>query len=187
MREIDIRQVAVNNHIYNLKKKELDKNQELTIGNDNNTYYKDNEKIDQVRKYIDSGAYVLNYEPIFVLLFSTKMFKEGFLNFLKKEYLNDKEAYTTATGNLILQDVLNVMYLKENVNFEKYSYVLSETNEKYITDKEQQLNKKLILTLPEGIGMLSPNDELVNVIKTIGWKNLYLMITLINKVNIQSY
>lgn len=186
MREIDIRQVAVNNHIYNLKKDEIKNNDELTVFNKTHKY-KDKEAMEQVRKFVESGAYVLDYTTMFSLIFKTRMFEEGFLNFLQKYYLKDKKSYTTATGNLILQDVLNVIYLKEPVNFEKYAYILTETNEQFIVDRDKQLNKELRLTLPEGIGMLSPNDEVVNVVKTIGWKNLVLMMTLVNKINIQTY
>ena len=76
------------------------------------------------------------------------------------------------------------MYLKQYVNFDKYKYILVETNEAIITDRENQLNKELILRLPENATMLTPYDEIVNIVNTIGWNGLSTMVQLIHKVNI---
>lgn len=182
MKEVDIRQIAVNNHIYNLKKQEL-KNTYPVSSVDN---YKDGERKVKIRKIIKSGSYVLDYRPLLTELFSLNIFYAGFLNFLQRNYLKDKKSYTTATGNLILQDIINVMYLKEKVNFQKYSYILSETNETYITDPDEQLNKELVLKLPTDITMLTPFDEIINAVSVIGFEGLLTIIELVEKVNIQT-
>lgn len=181
MREIDIRQIAVNNHIYNLKKTELGIN--TKIESDYNTT--DKAKVLLIKKMIESGSYILDYKVIFNNIFDLSIFRNGFLNFLQNNFLKDRKSFTTATGNLILQDALNVMYLSQPVNFDKYKYVLSETNEAIITDREHQLNKELILKLPDGVSMLTPADEIVNSVIAIGWKGVGDMIELIYKVNIE--
>jgi hypothetical protein len=182
MQEVDIRQIAVNNHIYNLKKKELQRGNTRI---DSIAYKNDTEQISLLKKIVESGSYILDYETPFKVLFNLGIFRSGFMNFLQINFLKDKKSYTTATGNLILQDALNVIYLKQPVNFDKYRYVLSETNESIITDKDNQLNKELILKLPDTATMLTPADEIINIISIIGWRGLVTMIELIYKVNIK--
>ena len=181
MREVDIKQIAVNNHIYNMKKSEL---HNIDTKIETNYYTTDKDQVVILQKIIDSGSYILDYRTIFKALFKLNIFRYGFMNFLQREYLKNNKCYTTATGNLILQDVLNVMYRKQFVNFEKYNYLLTETNEAIIVDKDEQLNKELILKLPEDVAMLAPYDEIVNVVNAIGWKGLSTMVKLIYKVHI---
>lgn len=181
MREVDIKQIAVNNHIYNMKKEELNHNDTKIEGKWANI---DKERVLTLKKVIESGSYILDYKIIFEIIFKLEIFRVGFMNFLQRMYLKNTKSYTTATGNLILQDALNVMYLKQYVNFDKYKYILVETNEAIITDRENQLNKELILRLPENATMLTPYDEIVNIVNTIGWNGLSTMVQLIHKVNI---
>lgn len=181
MREVDIKQIAVNNHIYNMKKNELDKNTKIEKKWDTD----DKNRVEALKKMVDSGSYILDYSTIFEVIFKLDIFKRGFMNFLQSSYLKNSKCFTTATGNLILQDALYVMYQKQYVSFEKYNYILVETNENIITDSQNQLNKELILKLPEGSTMLAPYDEIVNAINAIGWRGLVNMIELIYKVDIQ--
>lgn len=184
MREVDIRQIAVNNHIYNLKSQEL-ANKQASTSIDLHTNSNDKDTLVAIKKYVESGAYILNFVPILEKIFSLAIFEEGFLNFLKKSYLSDKISYTTASFNLLLQDALNVIYRREKVSFDKYSYLLLEKQENVVTS-DSQLNKELDLKLPADAKMLTPYDEVITIINVIGWNGLAQMLDLIYKVNIQT-
>lgn len=182
MRDINIKEIAVNNYIYNIKRQEFAQMwKESSLAE--LASKKDKYNIELLEKEIKSGLYTLNYARVFDVLFKLSIYEVGFLNFLQHFYLKDKVAYTNSTFKLMLQDILNIMYLKQKINMEKYSFVLRDTLDSFVIDKSQ-LNTELVLTLPEDTKMLAPHEELCNVVETIGWKGLVLITNLIYRVNI---
>lgn len=114
--------------------------------------YKESKTLDTLHQVVYQKAY-LKY-PLRAL----KIFRnlevysryDNILYFLKESILDNKISYTTTSHNLLLQDILNLIYTNKPFEISKYDYLL--TDESRLTHLvKTSLNKEVILELPKNI------------------------------------
>ena len=92
------------------------------------------------------------------------------INFLKQLMSHNGQLHTTVSGLLFLQDFINVIYKKEEVNFRKYDYILEGIDRRSV----ENITKKIELELPKNteVGTLTLSKEVEILLSVTGIEGL---------------